>query len=113
MSYMTTSERQSLLSAELASARTRALFVQALHRIADAFGFAHYTLMNKPSAEDLFLKPLVIETSLTGTYLREFDRAHTLRAFPFSTVLGEFVAPQKWNSLTPQPLRCFVANFAA
>ncbi|MEX2691734.1 helix-turn-helix transcriptional regulator [Rhizobium mongolense] len=107
MSYMTTSERQSLLSAELASARTRALFVQALHRIADAFGFAHYTLMNKPSAEDLFLKPLVIETSLTGTYLREFDRAHTLRACPFSIVLGETVAPQKWNLSDPPTSEMF------
>ncbi len=113
MSYMTTSERQSLLSAELASARTRALFVQALHRIADAFGFAHCTLMNKPSAEDLFLKPLVIESSLTGTYLREFDRAHKLRAFPFDST-RRVRRPQKWNIFpTPQPLRCFVANFAA
>ncbi|TCU17129.1 helix-turn-helix transcriptional regulator [Rhizobium sullae] len=109
MSYMTTSERQSLLSTELASARTRALFVQVLHRIANAFGLTHYTLMNTPSSEDLFLKPLVVETSLTGTYLREFDRAHMLRACPFTAKLRESVAPQSWHlsdAATAQMFRC-------
>ncbi|MGO7565755.1 LuxR family transcriptional regulator, partial [Rhizobium johnstonii] len=51
MSYMTTSERQSFLSAELSTARTRSLFAQALVRISTAFGLSHATLMHAPSPE--------------------------------------------------------------
>lgn len=101
MSYMTTSERQSVLSAELAAVRTRALFNQALHRIAGAFGFSHCTLMNSPSAEDLFLKPLIIETSLPGAYLRDFDHGHMLRACSFAAKVRESAVPQVWHLSDP------------
>ena len=97
MSYMTTSERQSLLSADLAAARTRLLFVQALHRIAAAFGLAETTLLHAPTPEDLLLKPLIIESSLPASYIRAFDRAHMLRHCPFSSKLRESAVPQHWN----------------
>jgi DNA-binding CsgD family transcriptional regulator len=97
MSYMTTSERQSLLSGELAIARTRGLFALALGRVAAAFGFGHVTLLNAPTPEDLLLKPLVIETSLPVSYIRDFDRGHMLRSCPFAARMRESAVPQVWH----------------
>ncbi|MET3855584.1 MULTISPECIES: LuxR family transcriptional regulator [unclassified Rhizobium] len=97
MSYMTTSERQSLLTGELAAARTRVLFVHALHRIAGAFGLSQTTLFHTPSAEDLLLKSLIIESSLPASFIREFDRSHMLRSCPFVPKLRESAVPQHWN----------------
>ena len=109
MSYMTTSERQSLLSAELATARTRSLFAQALGRVSTAFGLSHATLMHAPSPEDLLLKPLLIESSLPAAYVRDFDRAHMMRGCPFGVRLRAVcraagMAPQRrlqWSGLSP------------
>jgi len=97
MSYMTTSERQTLLTDELTAARTRVLFVHALHRVAGAFGLAHTTLFHTPSAEDLLIKPLIIESSLSASFVREFDRAHMLRNCPFARKLRESAVPQHWH----------------
>ncbi|MBB2753672.1 UNVERIFIED_ORG: DNA-binding CsgD family transcriptional regulator [Rhizobium aethiopicum] len=97
MSYMTTSERQSLLSSELATARTRSLFAQALGRVSAAFGLSHATLMHAPSPEDLLLKPLLIESSLPAAYIREFDRAHMMRGCPFGLRLRESAVPPAWH----------------
>ncbi|ACE92187.1 LuxR family transcriptional regulator protein [Rhizobium phaseoli] len=97
MSYMTTSERQSLLSAELAVAGTRGLFAQALGRVATAFGLAHATLMHAPSPEDLLLKPLLIESSLPAAYVRDFDRANMMRGCPFGLRLRESAVPLAWH----------------
>ena len=97
MSYMTTSERQSMLSAELATARTRGLFAQALARISAAFGLSNATVMHAPSPEDLLLKPLLIESSLPAGYVRDFDRTHMMRGCPFGLQLRESAAPQVWH----------------
>jgi DNA-binding CsgD family transcriptional regulator len=94
---MTTSERQSVLSADLAAARTHHLFVQALGRVATAFGLAHVTLMHAPAVQDLLLKPLLIETSFPAAYLREFDRENMLRRCPFAARLRETAVPQTWH----------------
>jgi DNA-binding CsgD family transcriptional regulator len=111
MSYITTSGRQSVLSAELAAARTRAPFNHALHRIAEAFGFSHCTLMNAPSEEDLFLKPLIIETSLPSAYLRDFDHGHMLRAC--SAKARESAVPQVWHLSDPAVSQSFPAELRA
>jgi DNA-binding CsgD family transcriptional regulator len=71
--------------------------VQALHRIAGAFGLSQTTLMHTPSAEDLLLKPLIIESSLPSSYIREFDRAHMMRSCPFATKLKDSAVPQHWH----------------
>ncbi|MBY5734121.1 LuxR family transcriptional regulator [Rhizobium leguminosarum] len=97
MSYMTTSERQSLLSAELSTARTRSLFAQALGRVSTSFGLSHATLMHAPSPEDLLLKPLLIESSLPAAYVRDFDRAHMMRDCPFGVRLRESAVPPAWH----------------
>lgn len=110
MSYMTTSERQSLLSSDLAAARTRLLFVQALHRIAGAFGLSQTTLLHSPTPEDLLLKPLIVESSLPASYIREFDRGHMLRHCPFSTKLRESAVPQHWNLNEGTPAQAFATD---
>jgi DNA-binding CsgD family transcriptional regulator len=107
MSYMTTSERQSLLSGELAVARTRGLFAQALGRLAAAFGFEQATLLNAPSVEDLLLKPLIIESSLPASYIRDFDRGHMLRACPFASKMRESAVPQVWHLNDPSHAQAF------
>ncbi|MBB3590013.1 DNA-binding CsgD family transcriptional regulator [Rhizobium sp. BK529] len=107
MSYMTTSERQSLLSNELAVARTRGLFAQALGRLAAAFGFEYVTLLNAPSPEDLLLKPLIIESLLPASYIRDFDRGHMLRACPFAARMRESAVPQVWHLSDPGHAQAF------
>jgi len=110
MSYMTTSERQSLLSAELASARTRSLFAPALGRVSAAFGLSHVTLMHVPSPEDLLLKPLLIESSLPVAYIKEFDRRHMMRGCPFAARLRESAVPQVWHLGDPVHRQAFPAE---
>ncbi|MBW9055136.1 helix-turn-helix transcriptional regulator [Rhizobium mesosinicum] len=110
MSYMTTSERHSLLSSELAGARTRGLFVQTLARVAAAFGFQHATLLNAPTIEDLLLKPLIIESSLPVSYIRDFDRGHMLRVSPFAARMRESVVPQVWHLNDPGDAQSFPAG---
>ncbi|MBX4955426.1 LuxR family transcriptional regulator [Rhizobium lentis] len=97
MSYMSTSQRQSLLSAELAVAGTRGQFAQALGGVSAAFGLSHATLMHAPSPEDLLLKPLLIESSLPAAYIRDFDRGNMMRGCPFGVRLRESAVPQAWH----------------
>lgn len=113
MSYMTTSERQSVLTGELTTARTRSLFGQAMGRVSAAFGLAHVTLMQAPAVEDLLLKPLLVETSLPTSYVREFDRAHMLRSCPFSRKTRESAAPQVWHLGDPAHFQAFPAEIRA
>ncbi|WFU11064.1 LuxR C-terminal-related transcriptional regulator [Rhizobium sp. CB3090] len=99
MSYIITAERQLLLSAELAAARTQAAFGQALERASSAFGFSHVALMNAPVSEDSMLTPLVIEGSLTPQFLREFDRNQLLRQCSMLMRVRDSVMPLPWHLL--------------
>jgi DNA-binding CsgD family transcriptional regulator len=99
MSYMTTAERQSLLSTALASARTENAFVQALGRITTAFGFSHFSVFNAPTTEDATLASLLIETSWSPQFIRDFDCAQMMRTSPMVARLRESVMPQSWHVL--------------
>ena len=119
MSYMTASERQTFLSAELSAARSQATFFQAIERTAEAFGFAAFALCNAPSSSDLLLTPLIIETSLPAQFLRDFDRAHLLRIYPLLGRTSDSAVPQLWNLADkapppemefPRDLRTFLTN---
>jgi DNA-binding CsgD family transcriptional regulator len=99
ISYMTTSERQSLLSTALASARTENAFAQALGRIPTAFGFSHFSVFNAPAAEDATLASLIIETSWSPHFIREFDHAQMMGISPMVARLRESVMPQSWHLL--------------
>lgn len=63
--------------------------------------------MNVPSAEDLLLKPLLIESSLPVAYVRDFDRRHMIRACPFTPRLRESLVPQVWHLSDPVHRQAF------
>ncbi|HEY0125192.1 MAG TPA: LuxR C-terminal-related transcriptional regulator [Rhizobium sp.] len=99
MSYFITAERQLLLSAELATARTQTAFAQALERTSSAFGFSHAALINAPVSEDAMLTPLVIEGSMQPQFLRDFDRLQLLRRCPMLLSVRNSVMPRAWHLL--------------
>lgn len=97
MSYFITAERQLLLSAELATARTQTAFAQALERTRSAFGFSSVALMNAPVSEDSMLAPLIIEGSMPAQFLRDFDRQQLLRRCPMLLRARDSVMPRAWH----------------
>jgi DNA-binding CsgD family transcriptional regulator len=97
MSYVTTSERQLLLTAEITAVKTRPAFAQVLNRVSDAFGFKYITLMDAPSADNVMLKPLLIETSLPASYVNQFDRGRFMQLPAFSKAMSDSVVPSLWN----------------
>jgi DNA-binding CsgD family transcriptional regulator len=99
MSYIITAERQLLLSAELATARTQTAFAQALERTSSAFGFSHVALISAPVSEDPMLTPLVIEGSMPPQFLRDFDRHQLLRRCPMLIRVRDSVMPRPWHLL--------------
>jgi DNA-binding CsgD family transcriptional regulator len=107
---MIISERQSLLAIDLAGGRTRSLFAEALRKIAAAFGLSETMLLLAPTAEDFLLKPLIIESSLSAHYTREFDRAHLLRICPYRHKLRESAVPQYWHLAHTTAGPCFPAE---
>jgi DNA-binding CsgD family transcriptional regulator len=66
--------------------------------------------MNAPAAEDLLLKPLLIESSLPANYIRDFDRAHMMRSNPFVAQMRESAAPQIWHLNDPAQFKIFPAE---
>ncbi len=99
MSYIITAERQLLLSAELAAARTHAAFVQALERTGTAFGFSHMACMNVPVPDDTMMTPLLIEGTLPSQFVREFDRHQLVRRCPMLLRARDSVMPRCWHLL--------------
>ncbi|WP_183899381.1 helix-turn-helix transcriptional regulator [Rhizobium metallidurans] len=97
MSYIATSERQSVLTAEIAAVKTRPAFVQAMFRTAEAFGFKYATLMDAPTPESFLLKSLLIETNLPAAYISGFDRARFMQLPMFSTGMSGSALPRCWN----------------
>jgi DNA-binding CsgD family transcriptional regulator len=97
MSYMITAERQSLLSAELAAARTQSALLQALERTTVAFGFNYFLLMNAPAPEDAMLGSLLIDASLPRSFVRDLDRGQMLRSCPMINRTRNSVLPQPWH----------------
>jgi DNA-binding CsgD family transcriptional regulator len=97
MSYVTTSERQSFLTAQIAAVKTRPAFAQVLLRVSDAFGYKYITLMDAPLQDSGMLKPLLIETSLPASYVNQFDRGRFLQLPVFSKEMADSAVPRLWN----------------
>lgn len=100
---MIIAERQSLFSGELSDCGSRQDLVQVMIRIASGFGFAHFTIMAAPAANDLLAGPLVYESSIPQAFIREFDRNHYLRDCPIVLRLTDSVLPQSWRLDDPDP----------
>lgn len=99
MSYMITAERQSLLAAEFAAARTHTALVQALERTTQAFGMSHFSFIHAPSPKDVVLAPLIIHTSMSLQFLRDFDRNQMLQSCPILARMRDSVLPQTWHMI--------------
>ncbi len=99
MSYIITAERQLLLSAELAAARTQAAFALALERTGSAFGFGHMAFMNAPVPDDTMMMPLLIEGTMPAQFVREFDRHQLVRRCPMLQCTRDSVMPRFWHLL--------------
>jgi hypothetical protein len=91
MSYTVIAERQALLTAEFAGAKKHSALVQALERTMRAFG-------NEPFfVHPCHAHPLVIETSMSLQFLRDFDRTQMLRSCPILARMRDSVMPQTWH----------------
>jgi DNA-binding CsgD family transcriptional regulator len=110
MSYVTTSERQSVLTADIATVKTRQAFAQVLIRIGEAFGFNYATLMDAPTHESFLLKSLLIETNIPNAYVSQFDRARFMQLPYYAPAAISSVVPRCWhqgdkNTNIPDDLR--------
>jgi DNA-binding CsgD family transcriptional regulator len=110
MSYVTTSQRQSVLTAEIAAVKTRPALAQALVRTAEAFGFKYATLMDAPTTESFLLKSLLIESNLPADYISGFDRARFMQLPLFSAGVCTSAVPRLWSlsdktTIIPDELR--------
>ncbi|NLR96788.1 LuxR family transcriptional regulator [Rhizobium sp. P38BS-XIX] len=119
MSYIITAERQLLLSAELAAARTQAAFAQALEQAGAAFGFSHLAFMNAPVPDDSMMTPLLIAGSVPAQFVREFDRQQLVRRCPTLLATRDSVMPRSWHLLEkdgqsvdlPRELHALLINY--
>jgi len=97
MSYIIIAERHALRTAEFAAAKKHSALVQALERTTRAFGMSHFSFIHAPSPQDVMLAPLVIETSMSLQFLRDFDRTQMLRSCPILARMRDSVMPQTWH----------------
>lgn len=93
---MVTLERQSLLSSEITVSETRTRFMQTMVRVAQEFRFDHVSIMVSPGPNDIFLAPLVHESTIPPQYVKEFDRAQLLRECPILPRMVDSILPQSW-----------------
>ena len=104
MSFIAASERQALLSAALAGARNQGMFLQSLERLTAAFGFTYFALFNAPTKDDTTLSPLILDTSMPISFLREFDRNQYLKTCRLLAPSRECVLPATWQLRDSQSL---------
>lgn len=86
--------RQAALSSTLDAASTRSEVLTALEDAAEAFGFAHVTLMSKPKDDDEYLSPLIIQSTLPESFVREFDRKRLLVQCPVTPMMLDTMLPR-------------------
>nr|WP_316655305.1 LuxR C-terminal-related transcriptional regulator [uncultured Gellertiella sp.] len=89
--------RQSLLTGELAAAKSREALKIALGNVRESFGFHHVSLMRVPGEQDKLLSPLLIESTLQAAFLREFDKNQLLSICPVGLKLKTSLLPQAWR----------------
>ena len=94
---MITLERHSLLSREISTADSRAAVVAVLAKLAKQFGFKYFALMSAPAASDSLLEPLMVESNVPRSYLRDFDRLRLLTACPLVPLLKNMALPLCWS----------------
>ncbi len=94
---MVIAERQSLLSSEITLAETRPRFMQTMMRVAHEFRFNHVSIIAAPGPNDIFLGPLVQESTIAPQFVTEFDRRHFLQECPVLLRMVDSILPQTWS----------------
>lgn len=94
---MNLGDRQTLLDAELAAAETRKDVMRILEDLTAAHGFRHVAILAVPGAQEQYLQPLLMETTLPATFVRDFDRGEHLRNFSVLLNLRGSILPQSWH----------------
>ena len=89
--------RQTLLTGELAAAKSREALRVALSSVRQSFGYDHVSLQRIPSEQDRSLSSLMYETTLPAMFLRDFDRSQMLTICPLMPRLRRSILPQMWT----------------
>lgn len=89
--------RQTLLTGELAAARSREALRVALSSVRQSFGYEHVSLQRIPSEQDRSLSSLMYETTLPALFVRDFDRSQMLTICPLMPRLRRSLLPQMWT----------------
>ncbi len=94
---MITLERQSILNSEISAADSRVEIFAAMKRIAHEFGFRHVTLFVATRADEVLLSRMIVETTLPGAYIQEFDRRRLLKLCPVAPIITRSALPFCWS----------------
>ncbi len=78
------------------AANTRAECMAMLRQTAEHFGLEQASIIIAPSPADVHLMPLVLESTLSADFAREFDRHQFVRQCPILPKLAESLMPYPW-----------------
>lgn len=94
---METLERQELLSERISAAESRPRWIQALQSVSKEFGYSHATLMRVPQISDDLLSSVILESTVSIRFLREFDHHRFLKHCPVLLRVANSLMPQCWS----------------
>lgn len=89
--------RQSLLDGELRAVKTREGLKLALNAMREMFSYDHVSLMRVPQEQDKVLAPLVQESTLPASLLRDIDRNQLLPTCPLAERMRKSLLPLSWT----------------
>jgi DNA-binding CsgD family transcriptional regulator len=98
---MISAPRQSLLSTEISAMRARSQCLTVIRSITRAFGMSHGSIMAAPSAADVHVAPLLLETTLPSDFIHEFDRHQFVRQCPLLKRYAQSIVPHTWDLMNP------------
>ena len=90
--------RQTLLTGELAAAKSREALRIALGNVRQSFNYDHVSLMRVPTEQDRVIAPLILDSALPASFVRDYDRAQMLTASPIATQLRRSHLPVSWST---------------
>ena len=89
--------RQALLDGELRAVKPRDGLKLALNTMREMFGYEHVSLIRVPQEQDRTLAPLVHESTLPTSLLRDIDRNQLLPSCPLAERLRKSLMPFSWT----------------
>lgn len=89
--------RQTLLDGELRAVTSREGLKLALNTMCEMFSYEHVSLVRVPQEQDKALAPLMQETTLPLSHLRDIDRNQLLPSCPLAERLRKSLLPVSWT----------------